>query len=116
MDWTNTKEDAAGIEHQMELRRLIEQNPWLATVLAGGTGAMQSVPGPLTPNQERYASNMRQHAPGTYRAGAYGFPAAVGAVGAGIGNPVMAGAGAAGLATSAARDPGLAELLKRFSP
>lgn len=105
MDWTNTQEEAAGIDHQMEMRRLVEQNPWLATVLAGATGALQSVPGPLTPDQERYASNLRQHAPSTYRAGAYGFPAAVTAGGAMIGNPVMVGAGAAGLATSAARDP-----------
>jgi len=105
MDWTNTQADAAGIEHQMEMRRLIEQNPWLATALAGAGGALQSVPGQLTSDQERYASNLRQHAPGTYRAGAYGFPAAVGVGGAMIGNPVMMGAGAAGLATSAARDP-----------
>lgn len=116
MDWTDSQEDAQGVEHQMEMRRIVEQMPGFATLLAALAGAAQTRPVPLSQDQERYASNLRQHAPSTFRAGAYGLPLALGVAGAFGGGPALVGAGAAGLATSAYRDPGLAELLKRFSP
>lgn len=72
MDWTNTKQDAAGVDHQAELRRMIERNPWLSQAMAGAVGTLSLVPGPLTPNQERDVSNLRSEYPATFRAGALG--------------------------------------------
>lgn len=72
MDWTNTKQEAAGIDHQMELQRMIARNPRLAQAMAGATGTMSLVPGPLSPDQDRYVSNLRSEYPKTFRAGALG--------------------------------------------
>lgn len=106
MDWTNTQEDASGIEDQIRMRQMIEQNPWLLNqILAASTGVANLVPGQNTQEQDRYVSNFRSQAPVAYRAGSYGAPAAVGAIGAMGGNPALVGVGAAGLAEAARQDP-----------
>jgi hypothetical protein len=67
-------DDPQGIDQQLYLQRLIQNNPNIARAIAAAQGQADGtgLTYPNTPDQQRYTSNMRQAFPMEYYAGRVG--------------------------------------------